>query len=140
MTKISKESKLVFCMGDFNVNLLNYVNTMISHYLLPCILHPARVTDDSEAIIDNIFSNNTIYESVSGNIITRISDHFPQFIILNKVNFDYKICSYAKRDFSKFDKRNLWMILHGKICIFYRIKTYRQTQSLICFTKMCLHV
>ena len=115
MTKISKENKLVFCMGDFNVNLLNYdmhshttdfVNTMISHYLLPYIQHPNRVTDHSETIIiDKIFSNNTIYESVSGNIITRVSDHFPQYIILNKVNVDYKTCSYAKHDFSKFDKK-----------------------------------
>ena len=24
MTKISKENKLLFCMGDFSVNLLNY--------------------------------------------------------------------------------------------------------------------
>ena len=38
MAKISKENKLVFCMGDFNVNLSNYnghthtndfLNTMI---------------------------------------------------------------------------------------------------------------
>ena len=43
MQKISKENKLLFIMGDFNVNLLNYeshndtndfINTMISHYLL----------------------------------------------------------------------------------------------------------
>ena len=44
MSKISKENKLVFVMGDFNVNLLNYeshnetndfINTMVSNYLLP---------------------------------------------------------------------------------------------------------
>ena len=65
-------------MGHFNVNLLNYdlhsntndfINTMISYYLLPHILHPIRVTDRSATIIDNIFSNNTVNESVSGNII-----------------------------------------------------------------------
>ena len=114
MDKVSKENKLIFCMGDFNVNLLNYnihshtndfVNTMISHHLLPYILHPTRVTDLSATVIDNIFSNNTIYESVSGNIMSRISDHFPQFIILNKVNMDYKNCSYAKRDYSNFDEQ-----------------------------------
>ena len=69
MAKISKENKLVFCMGDFNVNLLNYnvhthtndfSNTMISHYLLPHILHPTRVTDHSATVIDNIFSNNCV--------------------------------------------------------------------------------
>ena len=66
MTKISKENKLVFCICDFNVNLLNYdmhshandsVNTMISHDLLPYILYPTRVTDHSETIIDNFFSS-----------------------------------------------------------------------------------
>ena len=53
MQKMSKENKLnFFCMGDFNVNLLNYdlrshtidfINTMISHYLLPHILHPSSI-------------------------------------------------------------------------------------------------
>ena len=88
-------------MGDFNVKLLNYdlhghtndfINTMISHYLLLHILHPTRVTDHSATVIDNIFSNNTVHESISGNIMTHISDHFPQFIILNKTNMDYKSC------------------------------------------------
>ena len=114
MQKISKENKLIFCMGDFNVSLLNYdlhghtndfINTIISHYLLPHILHPTRVIDHSATIIDNIFSNSTVHESVSGNIMTHISDHFPQFIILNKTNMYYKSCSYAKRDFSNFDNQ-----------------------------------
>ena len=85
MAKISKENKLVFCMGDFNVNLSNYnvhthtndfLNTMISH-LLPHILHTTRVTDHSATVIDNIFSNNTMYETTSENIIIHLSDHFP---------------------------------------------------------------
>ena len=89
---ISKENKLIFLIGDFNINLLNYnshnkkkdfLNTMISHYLLPHILHPTRVTDHSSTVIDNIISNNTSYETISGNIMTQISDHFPQFLMLN---------------------------------------------------------
>ena len=101
MQKISNKNKLLFLMGDFNVNLLNYeshidtndfINTMISHYLLPHILHPTRVTNHSETVIDNIFSNNTSYEIISGNIISQISDHFPQFIILNQVTINYKNC------------------------------------------------
>ena len=64
MQKISKEKKLLFLIDGFNVNLLNYechndtndfINTMISHYLLPYILHPARVIDHSATVIDNIF-------------------------------------------------------------------------------------
>ena len=114
MQKISKENKLLFLIGDFNVNLLNYeshidtndfINTMISRYLLPYILHPTRVTDHSETVIDNIFSNNTSHEIISGNIISQISDHFPQFTILNHVTINYKTCSYAKRDLSNFDEQ-----------------------------------
>ena len=37
--------------------------------------------------------------------MTHISDHFPQFIILNKININYKNCSYAKHDFSKFNEQ-----------------------------------
>ena len=78
---------------------------MLSNYLLPYILHPTRVPDHSATVIDNIFSNNTVFESVSGNIMTHISDHFPQFIILNKININYKNRSYAKHDFSKFNEQ-----------------------------------
>ena len=89
MNKLSKENKLIFVMGDFNLNLFNceshsetndFVNCMVSHYLLPHILHPTRVTDHSATVIDNIFCNNTAYDTFSGNILCKISDHFPQFI------------------------------------------------------------
>ena len=75
MTKIVEENKLFFCMGDFNVNLFNYnvhnptndfLDSMLSNYLLPYILHPTRVTDHSATVIDNIFSNNTVFESDNG--------------------------------------------------------------------------
>ena len=58
---------------------------MVSKCLLPYILHPTRVTDHSATVIDNIFSNNFEYETVSGNIITQIADHFPQFMHLKKL-------------------------------------------------------
>ena len=112
LNKVSKENKLILMMGDFNINLLNYeshsdtnefLNNMISHYL-PYILHPSRVTDHSATVINNIFSNNTGYDTFSGNILTNISDHFPQLLVINKVTIDYKRCSYAKRDFSNFSE------------------------------------
>ena len=87
-------------MSDTN----DFINAMISHYLLPYILHPTRATDHSATVTDNILSNNTSYQSISGNIISQISDHFPQFMILNKVIGNYKTCSYAKRDFSNFNE------------------------------------
>ena len=57
-------------------------------YLLPDILHPAHVTDHFVTVIDNIFSKNTLYETINRNIISQISDHFPQFIILNHVTIN----------------------------------------------------
>ena len=100
-------------MGDFNFNLLNYeshtetndfLNTIISHYLLPHILQPTRVTNYSATVIDNIFSNNTEHDTISDNILSRISDHFSQFLVMDKVNIDYKRCSFAKRDFSNLNE------------------------------------
>ena len=78
-------------MGDFNVNLLNYeshtepndfLNTMISQYLLTHILQSTRMADHSATVIDNIFSNNTERNTLSGSILSRISDHFPQFLVI----------------------------------------------------------
>ena len=125
MQKIVKERKNIFFMGDFNLNLLNYethddtndfLNSMISYSVLPYILHPTRVTDYSSTVIDNIFSNITDCESKGGNItdceskggniLCDISDHFPQFIVLEKSIVDYNTCSFAKRDFSNFNENS----------------------------------
>ena len=73
-------------MGDFNINLLsydshsqtnNFINLMLSH-LLPHILHPTRITDHSATIIDNIFSNSLESDTISGRLLSQISDHFPR--------------------------------------------------------------
>ena len=86
-------------MGDFNINLLSYdghtdtndfINSMVSHYLLLYILHPTSVTDHSSTVIDNIFSNVTDFDTVSGNIINQIADHFAQFLILKKFILNLK--------------------------------------------------
>ena len=93
-------------MGNFNINLLNYeshsdtnevLNNTISHYLLPYILHPTRVTDHSATVIYNIFSNNTEYDTFNGNILTNISDHFPQFLFSN-FSEDKFVSDYSKID------------------------------------------
>ena len=103
-------------MGDINISLLNYdsniatnefINFMVSQYLLPHILHPTRITVHLSTIIDNIFTNNTDYETINGNILTLITDHFPQFIILRKMYINYKSCSYCQHDYSNFDEQKL---------------------------------
>ena len=111
VTSNSHDSQFTFTL---NFNLLNYeshtetndfLNTMTSHYLLPYILQPTKVTDHSATVIDNIFSNNTEHNILCGSILSGISDYFPQFLVMNKVNIDYKRCSFAKRDFSNLNEQ-----------------------------------
>ena len=55
--KLSKERETIFLHGDFNINLLNYyihlptnelVDSLSSHYFLPHILQPSRLTSNSK--------------------------------------------------------------------------------------------
>ena len=67
MTKIENENKLVFIMGDFNINLLNYenhtpksdfLNTLFVNHLQPLILNQQELLTQHQPLIDNIFSND----------------------------------------------------------------------------------
>ena len=82
--------KPVFVMTDANINLLhfnscNYAQdfllTLQSLNLAPCIDKPTRVHRNSFSLIDNIFTNKVNENIISGNIISDISDHFSQFCI-----------------------------------------------------------
>ena len=102
-------------MGDFSSDLLNYethtrtndfVNSMVSHCLIPYILQPTRKTVHLATIID-IFSNVTDYETTSGNILNQVSDHYSQFLILKEVPAIHKDSAYYTYDYSNFDKDSL---------------------------------
>ena len=113
LSKISS-NKLVFIMGDFNVNLLDYashtqtsdfVNNFFSHSLLPCIHHPTRVSEQRASVIDNIYTNATNANITSGNIVMQISDHFPQFLILKNTQVSHNKSESFKYDYSKLKRR-----------------------------------
>ena len=106
----------VFILGDFNINLLNYnssipitnyVNFLFSKQFLPYIIPPSRVSTHSSSLIDNILSNITGNETISGNILTQITDHFPQFLIVKYAGITYKKLSYFQHDFSRLNEENL---------------------------------
>ena len=64
---------------------------------------PTRVT---AALIDNIFVNNPSFKYLSGNITTSISDHLPQFIILENFkgsNLKRERITTTHRDFRFFN-------------------------------------
>ena len=78
---------------------------MCSYGFLPQIVQPTRVTEHSATVVDNIFTNNNS-NKVSGNIITDFSDHYSQFISVQREKIDYKSIKMYKRDYSKFSEES----------------------------------
>ena len=63
----------------------------------PCISKPTRIVNNQNpTLIDNIFVN-TIESPVCGNLINKISDHLPNFIIVENQNIKEKIMTNMHR-------------------------------------------
>ena len=108
--KLSLENKKIVLLGHFNVDLLNYdsnhdvsnfLDTMHSN-LLYHITSPTRITAKSSTLIDNIFSNFFDSSFTSGNIVTALSDHHAQFLVIaNQASFDFGKQDHLYCDFSE---------------------------------------
>ena len=114
LEKLAKEQKPFFLLGDFNVDLLKYeqqkatnkfLDSLLSHMVLPYVIQPTRITSHSKSIINNIFSNYISQEIISGNLTSTISDYLPQFLIAPHIfsNAPYKKSKVFERDWSKFN-------------------------------------
>ena len=78
---------------DHNLDLLkleshrnteNFIDLILDHELLPCIMKPTRITKTSATLIDNIFVNASLYDKIQSSImINDMSDHLPCRIIIN---------------------------------------------------------
>ena len=117
LENISKEQISVFLLGDFNVNLLNYnehnqtnefLDSLASNSFTPLILQPTRITSHSNTLKDNIFSNVTDPDIISGNLTATISDHLPQFSIIPNMfgNISRNKSNIYERNWFKFDQEN----------------------------------
>ena len=82
---------------------------MGSYDLLPQILLPTRITDNSQTLIDNIFLDSSTFLPISGNLTYHISDHLPQFLLLKNTKIDNVKENIYKRNWKKFDQENLIM-------------------------------
>ena len=100
----------------FNIDLLNFnahketedfINTLGTYSFHPHILKPTRITSHSATLIDNIFFNSLEHQTSSGNILCDITDHLPNFLIINKFSTLPKNFKMYKRDYSKFNKEAL---------------------------------
>ena len=92
LTLLDKENKLVYLMGDTNVDMLkinehsltsDFMDVMYGHNLIPLVTKPTRVTSSTATIIDNIFTNDfkESSEHHQGIFYNDLSDHYPVFHI-----------------------------------------------------------
>jgi len=80
---------------------------MYSYSLIPLILRPTRITNKSETLIDNIFTNDSI-NNISGILMLDTSDHLPNFSIAEtKINLKSNNHQKNFRDFSNTNIRKL---------------------------------
>ena len=91
LDNLFEENKAVVPLGDFNADLLkfdkdcnvsDFLNTMYFNLLLVYIACPTRVTVKSQTLIDNIFSNNYDPSFTSENLLTTLSNHHAQFLLM----------------------------------------------------------
>ena len=120
LDKIDKNATCIIA-GDINIDLMKqtnssklYLETLMAHNILPYICIPTRLTDNSATIIDHInvrLPKNKIHTKISaGNLKKDISDHFPNYFIMdleiNKTKDRPLIRLYNEKNIKNFN-RNL---------------------------------
>ena len=76
---------------------------MIEECLQPTILEPTRYVDKNKpSLIDNIFTNCIEKNITSGNIVDKITDHMPNFILIENFISTKKRKTIRKRDMKRF--------------------------------------
>jgi hypothetical protein len=113
---IHRENKLCLIMGDFNIDILkitthtasdDILNSLGSFFFQPQILQPTRITDHSATLTDNIFLNSIEHFVISGNVVYDLSDHLPNFVILEKFSFLPSNVNMYRRDYSQLNELDL---------------------------------
>ena len=113
--KLISENKEVIFLGDFNIDILKYdsnknvsdfLDIIYSSNLLPNITSSTRLTSRSQTLIDNIFSSVINDDCIAGNLISLISDHHAQFLIIpNYTATQNSKNDVYKRNFKHFSSR-----------------------------------
>ena len=87
----SRSNNTFVLMGDYNIDISkknidnkiqNYVNEINSSGFFFLINKPTRITSTSVTTLDHIYSNSLQKISVSGILISDVSDHLPTFCIM----------------------------------------------------------
>ena len=94
LEKIDRENKLCYLLGDFNIDLFksescdytsHFIEQLFTSSFFPLITKATRITDHTETLIDNIFTNNLEKpnDSINGIVFSNISDHLPIVHVFN---------------------------------------------------------
>ena len=118
INKLDKKDTFIIG-GDMNIDLLkmqsnsteNYFNNLIENNFIPCISIPTRITESTITLIDHIFlrlpKSKINSKTTSGCLISDISDHLPNFLLLQLNTNSNKerpfIRSYSKRNIDIFN-------------------------------------
>ena len=101
-------------MGDLDllkyttdISTTQFLDQMYSSSLLFRIISPAHISTKPKTVIDNIFSTDSPEESISGKIITSLSDHLAQFLLfpIEKTKSSKK--KIYKRNFKSYTENEL---------------------------------
>ena len=118
-----KNDTLAIILGDFNIDLIKEsdpkVNCYLSNYFennfIPCITLPTRITYHSATLLDHIFIKTPKKfiqnKCSSGNLITDLSDHLPNFSFI-----DIKTTSIKDRPFIRlFTQTNIEKFIENSV-------------------------
>ena len=98
--------QLIF--GFLKVLNSHLLHSFLTHELhnsyQPCINEPTRIINGHKpSLVDNIFSNS-IEKCISGNILDKISDHLPNFVIFENVKSKPKPKPIKRRNMKHSDE------------------------------------
>ena len=132
--------------GDLNINLLNFdknkevnefLDVLTSNWFTPQILGPTRFVEHNKpSLVDNIFVNFSDMHCTSGNIIEKITDHLPNFLLIEGLNtqLDSKVKT-LKIDLQHFTPK--LYTLHFALNLGEKLECTKDI-SQNCFTKILL--
>lgn len=113
---LRKEMKTKIIAGDFNYDILKigkdkyideFIDIMFSNHLQPCITEPTRIVKGNKpSLVDNIFVNVVEKQIFSGNLLSKISDHMPSFVIIKDQIYNANKTKRTIRDFKKFKEED----------------------------------
>jgi len=125
LQSLSNHSSPCIIAGDINIDLIKfeshsgtaaYIDNLLCNNFIPAITIPTRITSSTSTLIDHIYAypgkkrnNYNEFELKSGNLLSDISDHLPNFIfILNNEKMKEKdrpmVRIFSQTNYDEFKK------------------------------------